>query len=121
MDESKGRTPFRTEDIEGNFTIRVDVGVVDLGNEAAVRWVKRVIRMKLNVQQEHATLIRGFIWSKNMAWQMYGLFTSMAQAEQFGGGSLAIFLRSFFIYLRPIGSFSSFIIEFIYITNICTS
>ena len=65
MDESKGRTPFRTEDIEGNFTIRVDVGVVDLGNEAAIRWVKRVIRMKLNVKQEHATLIRGFIWSQN--------------------------------------------------------
>ena len=61
MDESKGRTPFRTEDIEGNSTIRVDVGVIDLGNKVALRWVKWVIRMKLNVQQEHAT----FIWGIN--------------------------------------------------------
>merc|ERR1719189_3056742 len=54
----EGRTPLVLQDVQADRSIRVDVAMVDLRGEMALRRLERVICWKADVQEEDSASVR---------------------------------------------------------------
>ena len=61
----EGGRPLRTQDVQADGAIAVDVRVVDAGGECKFRGLERVVRGEVDIEEKHPTLKGRVCWPEN--------------------------------------------------------